>query len=147
MVHKVGNTCPSNSTTCEKQEAYRKDVKGAFGILQARWLIIRAPARGWSLEKLNFIVMSCIILDNMIVEDEWDDYTCGDSNDDEVDPNKSRRAIARIYDGSNLTRDPRIGRIPIEEYMCRHRSIRYRTVNNNLQKDLIAHLWAKQALE
>lgn len=84
MVHKVGNTCPSNSTTCEKQEAYRKDVERAFGILQARWLIIRAPARGWSLEKLNFIVMSCIILDNMIVEDEWDDYTCGDSNDDEL---------------------------------------------------------------
>ncbi|CAL2228893.1 unnamed protein product [Prunus armeniaca] len=33
-------------------------------------------------------------------EDEQDDYTCGDSNDDLVDPYKLRRALARIYDGS-----------------------------------------------
>ncbi|XP_004305740.1 PREDICTED: uncharacterized protein LOC101306947 [Fragaria vesca subsp. vesca] len=30
-----------------KQEAYRKDVEKAFGILQARFAIIRQPTRGW----------------------------------------------------------------------------------------------------
>ena len=52
------------------QETYRKDVERAFGILQARWKIIKEPARGWSRDKLNSIMMSCIILHNMIVEDE-----------------------------------------------------------------------------
>ncbi|XP_070666797.1 uncharacterized protein, partial [Malus domestica] len=52
------------------QEAYRKDVERAFGILQARWKIISESARGWSRENLNSIMMSCIILHNMIVEDE-----------------------------------------------------------------------------
>ncbi|XP_068304282.1 uncharacterized protein, partial [Pyrus communis] len=52
------------------QEAYRKDVERAFGILLARWKIISEPARGWSRENLDSIMMSCIILHNMIVEDE-----------------------------------------------------------------------------
>ncbi|XP_004292560.1 PREDICTED: uncharacterized protein LOC101300695 [Fragaria vesca subsp. vesca] len=58
------------------QEAYRKDVERAFGIFQARWAIIRGPARGWSTENLQFIMMTCIILHNMIVEDEHDEDAC-----------------------------------------------------------------------
>ena len=51
-------------------KAYQKDVKRVFAILQARWKIIKEPARGWSQENVNSIMMSCIILHNMIVEDE-----------------------------------------------------------------------------
>lgn len=46
--------------------------------------------------------MACMILHNMVVEDERDDYIDGYSDDDEVVPNRSRRARARIYDGHNL---------------------------------------------
>ena len=55
------------------QEAYRKDVERAFGILQARFSIIRGPARGWSKENLQYIMMTCIILHNMIVEGEHEE--------------------------------------------------------------------------
>ncbi|XP_061999020.1 uncharacterized protein LOC133716326 [Rosa rugosa] len=53
-----------------KQEAYRKDVERAFGILQARFAIVRQPARGWDKDSLSTIMLACIILQNMIVEDE-----------------------------------------------------------------------------
>ena len=77
------------------QEAYRKDVERAFGILQVRWAIIRGPARGWSKENLQFIMMTCIILHNMIVEDEHDEDAAErfDPNDIPTIPKK-----AHIYD-------------------------------------------------
>ncbi|XP_021818276.1 uncharacterized protein LOC110760336 [Prunus avium] len=54
------------------QEGYRKDVERCFDILQARWAIIKGAARMLDEEVLRSIMMTCIILHNMIVEDEYD---------------------------------------------------------------------------
>ncbi|XP_055961572.1 uncharacterized protein LOC126678954 [Mercurialis annua] len=51
------------------QESARKDVERAFGVLQARFSIVRGPARFWHRETLKSIMKACIILHNMIVED------------------------------------------------------------------------------
>ncbi|XP_039682912.1 uncharacterized protein [Medicago truncatula] len=56
------------------QESCRKDIERAFGVLQARFKIIREPARLWDIADLGIIMRSCIILHNMIVEDERDTY-------------------------------------------------------------------------
>ncbi|XP_052116401.1 uncharacterized protein LOC107483216 [Arachis duranensis] len=56
------------------QEGQRKDVERAFGVLQTRFAIIRGPARFWEKKKLANIMRACIILHNMIVEDERDTY-------------------------------------------------------------------------
>ncbi|XP_061993999.1 uncharacterized protein LOC133711947 [Rosa rugosa] len=127
-----------------KQEAFHKDVERAFGVLQARWAIIRQLARGWSLENLSNIMLACIILHNMIVEDERADYYNGESDDDEPDPNRSRRDRARILDEAreNLERHPRSERIIMAEYMSRYRMIRSPVGNRHLQDDLIQHLWS-----
>ncbi|XP_004288848.1 PREDICTED: uncharacterized protein LOC101312389 [Fragaria vesca subsp. vesca] len=53
------------------QESYRKDVERCFGILQVRWAILRHGANLFKLEDLRTIMISCIILHNMIVEDEF----------------------------------------------------------------------------
>ncbi|KAK1660838.1 hypothetical protein QYE76_048997 [Lolium multiflorum] len=52
------------------QEACRKDVEHGFGVLQARWAIVRHPARTWSLKTMHEVITCCMIMHNMIVEDE-----------------------------------------------------------------------------
>ncbi len=55
-----------------KQESYRKDVECAFGVLQSRWTIIKGPARFWDKRVLHDTMTTCIIMHNMIIEDERD---------------------------------------------------------------------------
>ncbi|XP_050250584.1 uncharacterized protein LOC126697568 [Quercus robur] len=59
------------------QEVYRKDFEHAFEVLQARITIVCGPARFFHLETLQKIMKACIILHNMIVEDEQDDNEVG----------------------------------------------------------------------
>jgi hypothetical protein len=54
------------------QEAARKDIERAFGVLQARFAIVRGPARFWDKKSLRTIMTACVILHNMIVKDERD---------------------------------------------------------------------------
>jgi hypothetical protein len=52
------------------QEAAHKDVQHAFEVLQARFAIVARPSASWSRQRLRTAVKACIILHNMIVEDE-----------------------------------------------------------------------------
>ena len=53
-----------------RQEAMQKDVEHCFGILHARFAIIRNPNKQWSLAFISDIMFTCCILYNMILEDE-----------------------------------------------------------------------------
>ncbi|KAI3673445.1 hypothetical protein L6452_39564 [Arctium lappa] len=69
----------------KRQEGARKDVERAFGVLQARWSIVKGPSRMWYKEHMKIIMEACIILHNMIVEDESDivlNWTDDDLHDD-----------------------------------------------------------------
>lgn len=39
-------------------------------MLQARFAMIRGPSRFWDVDTMKYIMIACIILHNMIVEDE-----------------------------------------------------------------------------
>ncbi|KAK3183108.1 hypothetical protein Dsin_030394 [Dipteronia sinensis] len=56
------------------QESAQKDVERAFGVLQACFTIVCGPARFWNQETLKDIMIACIIMHNMIIEDEQDAY-------------------------------------------------------------------------
>ncbi|XP_062217625.1 uncharacterized protein LOC133917788 [Phragmites australis] len=58
----------------KRQEVARKAVEWAFGVLQARFAILRGPAHFWKEETLANIMYACIILHNIMVEDEKDSY-------------------------------------------------------------------------
>ncbi|XP_062225028.1 uncharacterized protein LOC133923789 [Phragmites australis] len=53
-----------------QQVATRKDVEHAFGVLQSRFPIVRGATRLWDEETLSNIMTACIIMHNMIIEDE-----------------------------------------------------------------------------
>jgi hypothetical protein len=52
------------------QSVARKDVEHAFGILQARFKIVKNLCRQYELETMSNIMMYCIVLHNMIIQDE-----------------------------------------------------------------------------
>ena len=54
------------------QEAARKDVERCFKILQLRLEIIQNPSRQWDLNTIKDILMACVTMHNMIIEDERD---------------------------------------------------------------------------
>ncbi|XP_019091129.1 PREDICTED: uncharacterized protein LOC109128730, partial [Camelina sativa] len=54
----------------ERQEGARKDVERAFGVLQSRFVMIKNPSLLWSKDKIAYIMRACLIVQNMIVEDE-----------------------------------------------------------------------------
>ena len=69
------------------QEVNRKDVKLAFGVLQARFAIVRGPARFFYSETLQDIMKAYVILHNMIVEDEQDVNKAVEVDYEQIDNN------------------------------------------------------------
>ncbi|RWR75069.1 putative nuclease HARBI1 [Cinnamomum micranthum f. kanehirae] len=63
---------PKATNFAAAQESARKDVERAFGVLQTRFSIVRGPARFWDRQTLQHIMKACIIMHNMIIEDERD---------------------------------------------------------------------------
>ena len=50
-------------------------MERAFGVLQARFAITKNPALAWDPNDIGKIMKACIVLHNMIVEDERDTYS------------------------------------------------------------------------
>ena len=71
FVKSFTNTVDDKHTLFKRrQEAARKDIERAFGVLQGRWGIIQQPARAYQVTKISRIMYSCIILHNMILKDQ-----------------------------------------------------------------------------
>ena len=52
------------------QESTRKDVERAFGVFQSWFAIIHGPTCLWDAHTIKNIIYACIILHNMIIENE-----------------------------------------------------------------------------
>ncbi|XP_047942960.1 uncharacterized protein LOC125189766 [Salvia hispanica] len=65
----------------------RKDVERAFGVLQSRWAIVKGPTCFWYKEVIADVMYACIIMHNMIVEQEHGHVT--DCVDDETGSSSS----------------------------------------------------------
>ena len=61
---------PAGKLLARLQEGARKDIERAFGVLQACFGILKTGAHFWHKSDVEKVMNSCIILHNMIVEDQ-----------------------------------------------------------------------------
>ena len=111
-----------------RQEACRKDVERAFGVLQARFAIIAGPTRFWRKEVLHDIMSACIIMHNMIIEDERD-LTAPIEQVIETPPAEVERMVDE---------DARF-----QQFVGRYRRIRDKDAHFALRNAIINHMWEK----
>jgi len=115
------------------QKGCRKDIERAFGVLQAQFKIIREPTRLWDIGDLGIIVRSCIILHNMIVEDERDTYA-------------QRWTDFEQSEGSGFsTPQPYSTEVlpAFANHVCARSKLRDPNVHHELQADLVKYIWTK----
>jgi hypothetical protein len=93
--------------------------------LQARFAIVLGPARFWDKKTLNNIMMACVILHNMIIEDERDLNLEFFYNN----------VGSRVKPTRNLDR--------IQAFLETYREIKDSSTHLQLQKDLVEHHWRR----
>jgi hypothetical protein len=102
-------------------------VERAFGVLQARFAIVRRPARFWKLEMLKDVMMACVILYNMIVEDKQTN-----NGEEDLEYEQLNEPLEIVTLGA--TND-------FSEFIRRHHSIKDKETHSQLQLDLVEYLW------
>ncbi|XP_070669049.1 uncharacterized protein [Malus domestica] len=108
----------------------------------------RGAARMFDVESLQSIMMTCIILHNMIVEDEYD-YDAVD----EYEPDTMNNSRTQIYCAHNATEEP-VQHEPLQRDGCYNDRViqRYTTLqrpymHNARQINLIEHQWELRGVE
>ena len=110
------------------QELTDKDVEQASGVLQQRFAIIHRPTLVWDPKLLGKIMTACIILHNMIVEDEHFTYRLyyDTSQYDQVGD----------FDTSATTL-----LIEMNTFIDNRARLRNRGTHDQLKVDLVEHIW------
>ena len=109
------------------QESVRKDVERAFGVLQSRFAMVRGPSRFWDVSTMKYIMTACIILHNMIIEDEREIHMEEEHFDTDAE-------IPTVIPTRNYPRN-------LREFIQVHQQIRDKQTHIQLQNDLVEHLW------
>jgi hypothetical protein len=99
------------------------DIDRAFGVLQARFAIVRFPAFTWSKDQITDVITACVILHNMITESE-----------------SEREHI--VLDHRQGPQAEVGGQVPptLAAFLAMCSKIRDTTTHHQLQDDLVYHL-------
>jgi hypothetical protein len=116
-----------HKTFAKKKEACRKDVERAFGVLQSRFAIVRGSAKGWKRKEIGDVMKACVIMHNMIVEEERE---------------TGRQNCSYEAMGERVT----VSRTHAEQlssFIQMTHQIRNKAEHTQLKLDLIEHVWQK----
>uniref|UniRef100_A0A0D3A6Q7 DDE Tnp4 domain-containing protein n=1 Tax=Brassica oleracea var. oleracea TaxID=109376 RepID=A0A0D3A6Q7_BRAOL len=118
------------SLFAKNQEVVRKDVERAFKVLQVRFAIVKNPSKLWDKDKIANIMRACIILHNMIVEDERSSFTQFD--------------VLEFQEGEDVD-DTFSVDMPtnLGNTIDRRATVRNRQAHAQLKNDLIENIWTK----
>jgi len=115
-----------------QQKACRKDVERAFGVLQSRFAIVAGATLFWQKDVLHDIMITCIILHIMIIEDERD-LNAPIEVAREVSPIEVETVM---YDSNQF-----------QQFLACYRQIKDKVAHFELRNTLIDHLWEKYSNE
>ncbi|XP_038719863.1 uncharacterized protein LOC120012503 [Tripterygium wilfordii] len=121
------NPSSTHQVFARTHESVRKDVERAFGVLQAKWGITKEPVRYYKTSELKKIMLTCIILHNMIIDDK---------RHIDIDPwmPPSDEVVSTI----DTITTPKV----LAQYIhSRIEQIRDDQINASLKMDLMAHIW------
>uniref|UniRef100_A0A0D3C6E1 DDE Tnp4 domain-containing protein n=1 Tax=Brassica oleracea var. oleracea TaxID=109376 RepID=A0A0D3C6E1_BRAOL len=113
----------------------RKSVERAFGVLQARFAIVKNPALCWDKVKIGKIMKACIIVHNMIVENERDECSQFDVSGFQQGEGSGSSYVDLTYSTDIPTN--------IANQMGVRTIIRDRQAHQQLKGDLVEHIWHK----
>ncbi|XP_047979164.1 uncharacterized protein LOC125221077 [Salvia hispanica] len=114
-----------------RQEAAWKDVERGFGVLQARWEIVKGPARSWYRHHIANVMYACIILHNMIIHDEG--RAASEWSDAEAAPNAGH-ATPPVVQGLAYG---------VSERLQAQESMRNQQAHLQLMNDMIEEVWTR----
>jgi hypothetical protein len=109
------------------QESTRKDIERCFGVLQRRFRIIANPSKLWNTTIMANIMYACIIMHNMIVEDESSEHT--------LEP------LFQVEAPTGST-----GALPFEALLAGTEQLENTDLHYSLRGDLVEHLWTLKGL-
>ena len=120
---------PKHANYATLQEACRKDVERAFGVLQQKIAVVRFPAMTWSQSQMWEVMNACICLHNMIIENE---------RDDPVDENETYFRQGPLAEPDH--------QVPASwaSFLAMRQEIRDPIMHEQLQNDLVEHLWRRK---
>ncbi|XP_071729396.1 protein ALP1-like [Rutidosis leptorrhynchoides] len=104
------------------QESARKDIERAFGVLQGRFAMLKTPARTLDFNKIRRQMYACIVLHNMIQENNG--FVITHREERMIARNPPRRLIRNLRDRNAIVKE-----------------IQDRQVHNILEADLTEHVW------
>uniref|UniRef100_A0A0D3C389 DDE Tnp4 domain-containing protein n=1 Tax=Brassica oleracea var. oleracea TaxID=109376 RepID=A0A0D3C389_BRAOL len=119
----------------QRQEVARKDVERAFGVLQACFAIVKNLSLFGDKVKIGNIMRACIILHNMIVEDERDGYTQFNVSEFQQGEDAESSHVDLTYPTDMPSN--------IANMMGLRTRIRDKQMHQRLKSDLVEHIWRK----
>ena len=112
------------------QEAKRKDIERAFGMLQSRFHILTTPCRLWNQHAMKTVIATCVILHNLIVDYKMKNNLDSDYIEDEIYvPSHPFTVIPRDVHQTDETRSTMVTEMQCSDYHTR------------LQHDLMIERW------
>jgi hypothetical protein len=120
----------------QQQEGARKDVERVFSVLCDKFQILKRTFRGWDIGDINSVVECCIILHNMVVEEN---VANGEFNNMmlESDGFTINDLLTTIFNKDNDATNE-------EKIITLNNNISNLRMNTELKRDLINHIWQKR---
>ena len=100
---------PKQTTFAKRQEAVRKDVECAFGILVQKFHILQRPLRQWYLENIIDLLHACVIIHNMTIAHYTDKVLLQEQAVFEEEAQRTRDRKWPLFRGHEVPEDVVVG--------------------------------------